>query len=509
MIKFRARFFHFLIFFRKLHILKSFFVNEKIMETRFIDLHIHPAMKPMGKSFNSKPGRNNSNKNRVDSIWHYDAATFIDKILNITTTLTKFRQSDFTSLAKGGAEVVFVSLCGLEKGFVMNKLGTGLPGDIIGNLVTGLGKKRIDHVQKMTDYFTDLEMEYDFYKQLDGHKVKIDGIWHRYKIVSSYNEIEENQEPDVRTIFVILTIEGMHVFNAGLQMMGRTADPDEILANVEKVKNWDKRLFFIGLTHHFHNEMVGHAQSLNGIVRKIIDQTEGMDTGFNDLGWKVLRKLLDNTNGKRILPDLKHMSVKARNEYYNFLEEEHPGEVIPLIVSHGAVNGFRSPLEKVEDDLFNYGKFQPTDINFFDSEIVKIAQSGGLFGIQFDERRLASEMELKKTGPALARRKMLFCKSKLVWNQIQHIAEVLNRNDQFAWGIQCIGSDYDGMVNPLNGFWGAEEMPLFDSYLEKHAYNYLASSQSDNLKGYNKMSASDIVERFMIANARDFLKKNF
>jgi microsomal dipeptidase-like Zn-dependent dipeptidase len=509
LIKFRARFFLFLIFFRKLHTLKSFFVNEKIMETRFIDLHIHPAMKPMGKSFNSKPGRNNSNKNRVDSIWHYDAATFIDKILNITTTLTKFRQSDFTSLAKGGAEVVFVSLCGLEKGFVMNKLGTGLPGDIIGNLVTGLGKKRIDHVQKMTDYFTDLEMEYDFYKQLDGHKVKIDGIWHRYKIVSSYNEIEENQEPDVRTIFVILTIEGMHVFNAGLQMMGRTADPDEILANVEKVKNWDKRLFFIGLTHHFHNEMVGHAQSLNGIVRKIIDQTEGMDTGFNDLGWKVLRKLLDNTNGKRILPDLKHMSVKARNEYYNFLEEEHPGEVIPLIVSHGAVNGFRSPLEKVEDDLFNYGKFQPTDINFFDNEIVKIAQSGGLFGIQFDERRLASEMELKKTGPALARRKMLFCKSKLVWNQIQHIAEVLNRNDQFAWGVQCIGSDYDGMVNPLNGFWGAEEMPIFDSYLEKHAYNFLSSSQSDKLKGYNKMSASDIVERFMIANARDFLKKNF
>jgi microsomal dipeptidase-like Zn-dependent dipeptidase len=479
------------------------------METNFIDLHIHPAMKPMGKSFNSKPGRNNPNKNRVDSIWHYDSATFLDKVLNITTTLTKFRQSDFTSLAKGGAEVVFVSLCGLEKGFVMTKLGTGLPGDAVANLVTGLGKKRIDHVQKMTDYFTDLEMEYDFYKQLDGHKVKIDGMWHRYKIVSSYSEIEETQEPDIRTIFVILTIEGTHVFNAGLQMTGRTADPDEVLANLEKVKAWDKRLFFAGLTHHFYNEMVGHAQSLSGVARKLIDQSEGMDTGFNDLGWKVLRKLLDNSDGKRILPDLKHMSVRARNEYYRFLEDELAGEIIPLIVSHGAVNGFRSHLEKVEDDLFNYGKFQPTDINFFDDEIVRIGQSGGLFGIQFDERRLASEMELKKTGPALARRKMLFYKSKLVWNQIQHIAEVLNRHDQFAWGIQCIGSDYDGMINPLNGFWSAEEMPLFDSYLEKHAYNFLESSQSDSLKDFNKLKASDIVERFMRTNAWEFLKKNF
>jgi microsomal dipeptidase-like Zn-dependent dipeptidase len=163
----------------------------------------------------------------------------------------------------------------------------------------------------------------------------------------------------------------------------------------------------------------------------------------------------------------------------------------------------------VEDDLLNYGKFQPDDINFYDNEIIRIAQSGGLFGIQFDERRVSSEIEFKKTGPKLSRRKMLFNKSKLVWNQIEHIAEVLNRNNQFAWGIQCIGSDYDGMVNPLNGFWTAEDMPLFDSYLEKHAYNFMVSEQSEDLKDFNKIKAADIVERFMRINTRGFLKKNF
>jgi len=112
------------------------------MESQFIDLHIHPAMKPLGKSFNSTPGKNSSNKNRSNSIWHYDPPTALDKLANITTTLTKFRQSDFTSLAKGGADIVVVSLCGLEKGFVMNKLGTSLVGDVVGNLVTGLGKKQ-------------------------------------------------------------------------------------------------------------------------------------------------------------------------------------------------------------------------------------------------------------------------------------------------------------------------------------------------------------------------------
>lgn len=104
---------------------------------------------------------------------------------------------------------------------------------------------------------------------------------------------------------------------------------------------------------------------------------------------------------------------------------------------------------------------------------------------------------------------MLFHKSKLIWNQIQHIADVLNRNNLYAWGIQCIGSDYDGMVDPLNGFWTAEEMPVFDSYLEKHAYNFIASNQSDDLKNFNKIKASDIVERFMQTNAYEFLKRNF
>ncbi|MFW5830828.1 MAG: hypothetical protein ACOCVA_01165, partial [Prolixibacteraceae bacterium] len=469
-----------------------------------------PAMKPLGKSFDKHPGVNSPNKNHKNSIWHYDPPTVLDKFTNIVTTLTKFRQADFTSLARGGADIVFVSLCGLEKGFVMNKLGTKVAGDVVGNLVTGLGENRIDHVQNMDDYFDDLLMEYDFYKQLDGHKIRLNRKWHQYKIVSCFNDIGEINEPDVRTIFVILSIEGTHVFNTGLQMMGKTADPSEVLANVDKVKKWDHRLYLAGLTHHFYNEMVGHAQSLHGIVRRFCDQTDGMNTGFNDLGWKLLKKMLDNTGGKRILIDLKHMSVTARREYYNYLEENHPDEIIPLVVSHGAVNGLRSDKEKVEDDLLNYGKFQPDDINFYDDEILRIAKSGGLFGIQFDERRVASDTARKKSGGFLQnRRRMLFYQSQLIWNQIQHIAEVLNRHDQFAWGIQCVGTDNDGMVNPLNGFWTAEDMPLFDSYLEKHAYNFIASDQSANLKNYNKMKASDIVERFMHGNAYDFLKKNF
>jgi len=203
------------------------------------------------------------------------------------------------------------------------------------------------------------------------------------------------------------------------------------------------------------------------------------------------------------------MSVKARNEYYQFLETEYPNETIPLLVSHGAVTGLRSASEMVMDDLLNSGKFQTNDINFYNDEIIRIGRSGGLFGIQFDERRLGSKGEVKNSGQKITRREMLYHKSKLVWNQIQHIAEVLDRNDQFAWEIQCIGSDNDGMVNPLNGYWTAEEMPLLDSYLEKHAYNFINSEHAKSFKAFNRLSANNIVERFMRGNAFEFLKRNF
>jgi len=479
------------------------------MKTPFIDLHLHPAIKPFGKSYNRIPGVNNPDKNRPDSIWKYDPPTLFDKITNIATTLTKFRQSDFTSLAKGGAQVVVVSLCALEKGFVMTKLGTDLPGDLLNDLVIGTGLKRINHVQRMGSYFPDLELEYQFYQQLDGKQFKVDGRLYSYKLVSNFRDIELQPENPVQTIFVILTIEGGHAFDCGLRIIGKTANPENVLANVDRVKQWNTRLFAMGLTHHFNNELVGHAKSLSGMVEKICDQSEGMNEGFSDLGWKVLRKLLDNTNGRRVLIDLKHMSVRAREEYYLFLKNEYPSETIPLLVSHGAVTGLKSHINLTEGGFLNAGKFQTNDINFYDDELVRIAHSGGLFGIQFDERRLGDKQEVKDSGNSLSRRKMLFKKSKLIWNQIQHIAEVLDHNNLPAWETACIGTDNDGMVNPLNGFWTAEEMPMLDSYLEKHAFNFMSSADSRNLKPVNRLTADEIVERFMRGNAWEFLKKNF
>ena len=67
--------------------------------------------------------------------------------------------------------------------------------------------------------------------------------------------------------------------------------------------------WFVTFSHHFYNELCGHARSLRKIIGKLTNQEEGINTSFTPLGLEVLDILLDKNNGRRILIDVKHMSA--------------------------------------------------------------------------------------------------------------------------------------------------------------------------------------------------------
>ncbi len=474
-------------------------------KNNYIDFHCHSAMKPFGKSYNySVIGRNNPNRSRTNSIWKYNPPSLLDKLINYIIHLTKFSQANFTSLAKGGVSVVCVSLYPIEKCFFVNKIKNEFIKDIASNFATGVGKKRVDAVQAMTNYFEDLEMEYDFYRQLDGEEERIQKQRFKYKIVNSYAEIEAiktDNKRNVTTICVVLSIEGLHVLN---QNISKKPNEKQFLANLKKIKNWETPPFFVSVSHHFWNHLCGHAESFTKLVKKKVDQSEGLNTGFTPLGKKVVKALLSKKNGKRILIDLKHMSVASRKDFYKMIDSTASYKNIPIIVSHGAANGIQSFVKRKQIGSKVANKLNPVDINFFDEEIIRIAKSKGIFGLQLDERRIASKKTLKDTNHSARRSKIMHYRSELLWNQIQHILEVLDNKGLFAWDCMAIGSDFDGIIDPLNGFWTSEELPFLADFLERHAYNYMKDA---NLKvKKNKIDADEIIERIMSLNGLNFLK---
>jgi microsomal dipeptidase-like Zn-dependent dipeptidase len=233
-----------------------------------------------------------------------------------------------------------------------------------------------------------------------------------------------------------------------------------------------------------------------------------MGQGITDLGRQVLSEMLSPGNGPRILPDLKHMSGRAREEFYTLRETGALGASdFPLLISHGACNGLKSFSDPNPGPLPTARLMNPVEINFYDSEIIALARSGGLIGLQLDERRIASKTALGDVPHSVLRHKIMHYRSELLWRQVQHIAETLDQAGLFAWDCMAIGSDFDGIIDSLNGFWTAEELPFLSDFLERHAYNYLKTARWRLPE--NRIDADQVVERIFSGNGHRFLKAHF
>ncbi|MDQ6813023.1 MAG: dipeptidase [Bacteroidota bacterium] len=484
-----------------------------------IDLHCHPTLKPMGHSTN---GSQSSDPNDKSSLWFYDPPGVTDKLLNEILSVTKFSQANFTACARGKVWVIAMALGTIEKWFFNNRLGTEVIADVLEDFATEVGKRRIDEIQKIKDYFKDLLTEFSFLEQQDGAIVNVSGNNYAYKIARDFGELnaiaelnrvalESDAKDKVIYIAVIPTIEGLHVLNCGLDPARSPenikADAQEVKAHAVALKEHPHRPWFVTFTHHFFNELSGHSESLKGLIAKNCDQHLGIDTGFTSLGREVLNILLDNSDGKRILIDIKHLSPAARKQFFELRRNEHLD--IPVIISHGVCNGL--PTAGVTNSAFpELGTtFNDKEINFYDDEIIEMVKSNGIMGLQLDERRIASDEIIKGTRHSFFKNKIMHYRSELVWRQIQYVAELLDANGLFAWGNVAIGSDYDGIVDPLNSFWTMEQYPDLKSFLERHAFNYMQNNSSRLKNSFNKISADIIVQNIFQTNAWKFLERWF
>lgn len=483
------------------------------MQKPYIDFHCHPSLKPYGRSFKYSPQKQNTiNAADKNSIWHRKYPSIIQRRLNQVLTITKFTQTDLSSLANIKSEVIVTALYPFEKHFIIPKvLGSKTLAHWLINFATGISKERINYVLQHNSYFKDLQDEYNFYLQQHNQGIKKGDTYFTYKLVKNYQAIEANLAKNSATrkiINVIPSIEGGHALETGLNKNKDTANETTVLKNIQTVKNWEFPPFFITLAHHYYNELCGHAKSISlGLLKK--SQKRGMGTGITKLGYKVIDSLLSQSNGKRILIDIKHLSLLSRKQYYSLLETKYAQKNIPIIVSHGALNGRKS----INEPNFRTSKlsvrFCHGEINFFDTEFIRIAKSNGIFALQLDERRIGSKMAIARSKVYWPSEKLrVRQKACLIWRQLEHGAELLNQEGLFCWGTMAIGSDFDGIVNPIKGLWTCEFVNDFRETLVKTAKVYL-ETHNNKLLPINRITPEEIIDRLLHINATNFLKHYF
>ncbi len=463
---------------------------------QYADLHCHPNLKAFGHSFDSR-------KSAKSDIWTATVPAFLSKKIHRYTGVTKFTQTDFTTLARSRARIVFLSLYPLEKGYFISKKLSRYFAALLANWSAELGYNRVRYLQQHTNYFADLQNEYAFVVNSRRQQVvdNRDMVW---ELTNSWQEVATVLTRE-NSMAVILTIEGAHVFNAGLGDYGVAPDEDEIIANIRTVKKWPHVPAFVGLAHNFNNDLCGHARSLYRLG-SLVSQEKNLNNSLTPLGIKAIHALLDDTDGKRIYIDMKHMSLQSRLAYRELLKKHYPHTRIPLIVSHGSVTGLSLSGERRKTsspDIFNSG-----DLNFFDEEIIAIAASGGLFALQMDAGNNIDSRKIKLHPDFQQKESALKRSTRIIWYQIQYIAELLDGAGMFAWDSVSIGSDFDGNINPLPGILTAADFEPMAKELIVLADNFLAR-ETLSLPQNKNISADEIVDRFLFSNTVNFLKEYY
>lgn len=263
------------------------------------------------------------------------------------------------------------------------------------------------------------------------------------------------------------------------------------------------------MAHHFWNHLSGHATSFKPPINSVINQNKGKNKGITEAGWHVIRQLLSRENGKRVIIDIKHMSVAARKEYYGFIENYNyvnPADIIPIICSHSGMNGFSTMDSSIrENDVAaknRQHRLHRWSINISNEEARIIHRSKGLIGLMMDRGILGGMLTVKRIAEMTDVRKQRNEYAKLFWDNAFQIVKAIE--DKSAWDVVALGSDFDGTITHMDPYESAAKMPFFQQdliqYLEDNRY------QEDL---WFKYTPQQLVEKIMSKNAMDFYKRFF
>ncbi len=353
------------------------------------------------------------------------------------------------------------------------------------------------------DYWQEFLLEYDFWRARDGiyestrleHRSEgetfseeVGGRYHLVRDLEHYDEILETDED----VALLMTIEGGHVFTIGTDQK-RVSD-DVIFDRIDHLKSMDHPVLFITLAHHFDNGICGHAHSIPDIAELVMSQESRLHEGFepeDDLGLRVARRLLSvdendrDTGEPRILIDYKHLSARARRELYEEVVQPYNASNehtttrprLPVLMSHAAYSGIQTFEELIENadrenDHYHAPPFYAWNINVCDEDIRLVHETRGLIGLVFDQRVCG-------VGP---RQKVdLEMWPRLVRAQIFGMVDVIIDDDRLSddqkrrvWDTICLGTDYDGMIDPLSRYPTVLQLDLFadDLRAELEAYKH-------------------------------------
>ncbi len=212
-------------------------------------------------------------------------------------------------------------------------------------------------------------------------------------------ETADFHETDPNAIYGFIIVEGLHCF------FGDQALPDfkDIFkSNFESFTD-KNTVLAINLCHLQQNQFCNHAFGIQFIKPEYFFPT---GNGITEWGHEMIQRMSE----KKILVDVKHMSLLSRWQLYSRFRDPADEEkyIAPIICTHAGFTG-QSIMDRVKyllrkpadlGDVYEVCYLKPkspyvkdvyfncSSINLYNEDIEAILASGGLIGLSFDQRIL-------------------------------------------------------------------------------------------------------------------------
>ena len=539
------------------------------------DFHCHISLKPY-------------NNHRIEDIWAYKKNPPPSNFLfffnifrklgleKFYDTYATYTQSNLDSCASGNLRLVCCALYPLERQFVnRNNFSSLLIANLIlfrrtfpwvnlfrkkRNLLIGLirtflgisNEKAIKiwdeqrSKNNLVDYFTDYLEELAYLVQAQStHSTNPLLNGYTFKIVKDYEEYQAHIVEE-KTICAFLSLEGMHglgVYKVKHLFSNRTIEDlnlveksilkQSFVDHITQIKSNQRTTpFYITFAHHYNNLLCGHTKSFGGLMTLFFNQKGGLNKNLTDFGQLLIeRHLLSRHNGRRILIDIKHMSVKARRAYFQMIKKmRDEGDRTPIVSSHSAVSSVPSldiaQNQKSSKKLDKYSYVSRWDVNLTNEDIQEIFKSDGLIGILMHDGRMPGNIFKQRFKKARTPREQNMLHVQMFLTNIYHLVHVvfteLNEN---AWNLMTLGSDMDGVIDPFDNYNTAANLGHFkrdlQNYLQiyddmplefkiKDLYTNDGVISTEKLNQLNQgLTIQEIVDNIFYKNLETFLSKYF
>jgi microsomal dipeptidase-like Zn-dependent dipeptidase len=359
----------------------------------FVDIHVHPDLKSFLSS-NDEIDRNDCWQDlNLPLIGQIIDRLFLGNILE--------SQSSLNQLNSLQGAIAMTGLYAFERAMIK--------GDLFNSLLIHVDLLTIAKVLEIIGIRGLLD--YKLLKRSSKCRARIFRLFneaHSHLLLSGlmspgFNMLKKISDYDPNSLNVILTAEGGHnLFRSKCGCHVRK----KVMAIVEKMKKGQYRFLFIGPAHIERNRLCNHAYAIKFLHHR---HFLPVGNGITDLGREAIKKLLKKE--KRILIDIKHMSLISRKQYYEILHsDEFRAEKIPIIASHVGMTGksyndknfascepYNCRWIKVQhipaNGIISGTKFNPWSINLYNEEIKEIIDSKGLIGLSLDARILGARQE--------------------------------------------------------------------------------------------------------------------